>query len=384
MPTRNKISPFNYIAIGICVIDAHYQIQCWNHALEVLTDIKMEDAVGRYLYDFYPDFQKTINKMRISDVVNGGAPSIFTSSLNKSLFAPKKRLQSVFYYDILASHFPLENDENGALFSVIDRSNLYRKIVEFKKTKDQALKEVEYRKTVEKTLKHENESKDKFISIMAHDIRNPLGVIQGVSDFLIKSYGDLDKEEVLDFLEGINNSSKTLNDLITDLLTWARSQRNNIELNLADNNLYDLVNEDIRLLAQPAKSKSITVQNNIAKDTIIPFDRNMLSTVIRNLISNAIKFTYNGGNIFIECQEKGNYFEVSIKDDGIGIKPEDMQKLFLIGESKSTKGTNNESGTGLGLILCKEFIKNHKGEIWVESELGKGSTFKFTIPISIS
>lgn len=382
MTNNNQIKLFNYVSVGICVVDIDFKILCWNNSLANLTKIEPEEAVGKYLHDFYPEFLKTINVMRINDVALGGPPAIFSASLNKSLFAPFKQNNENYYFEIVASSLTIDNsDEKLVIFSVEDRTSLYKKVIDYKQVKDLALVEIEQRKKVEESLKLANQSKDKFISIMAHDIKNPLGVIQGVSDFLSKSYKELEEEEIQEFLDGMFQSSKKLNSLINDLLTWARTQNGRLNVNLSDHNLYNITNHVFDLLQSNAEKKSIRMINKVAPDVIVNIDHFMIDTVIRNLTSNAIKFTNHGGKIEVNATKNENHYLISVDDTGVGISEEDISKLFSLGESKSKPGTNQEEGTGLGLLLCKEFVNLHKGRIWVESELGKGSSFKFSIPI---
>lgn len=383
--TSKKLNVFNYVAVGICVIDSNYEIICWNNSLAQLTNIEPEEAIGKYLYDLYPEFQKRINLLRIKDVASGGPPAIFSASLNKTLFAPILKIDPQYYYEIIASSLPIENEEsNYIIFTVEDKTALYKKVSDYKQVKDLALIEIEQRKIVEESLKLANQSKDKFISIMAHDIKNPLGVIQSVSDFLMKSYEELNKDELKEFLNGMYHSSKKLNELINDLLIWARSQSGKLTISKTDINLKDLINDEVNLLYNTALNKSIELLTNVDDEIIINLDKNMIQTTLRNLISNAIKFTYNGGKVSIGAVIQDGYCVVSVVDNGIGISETNKLKLFNLGESITTQGTNEESGTGLGLLLCKEFIELHKGKIWLESELGKGSKFYFSIPISQS
>ncbi len=384
MIKNQYISLFIFVSVGICVIDIDYKILLWNNSLAGLTNIKPDDAIGNYLYDFYPEFKKKINLLRVNDVALGGPPAIFSASLNKTLFAPiNNNNNESYYYEIVATSLNTEPDiEKLVIFSIEDRTSLYTKVMDYKRVKDLALIEIEQRKVIEESLKLANQSKDKFISIMAHDIKNPLGVIQSVSDFLVKTFDELDKDEILQFLNGMYQSSKKLNGLINDLLAWGRTQSGSQNVNLSDNNFYDLTNEVIDLLKLNAEKKSIKLINKVSPHIIISYDNFMINTVVRNLASNAIKFTNIGGIVTISCLKIEENYVISVEDNGVGISPNDASKLFVLGESKSRPGTDNEDGTGLGLLLTKEFIAIHKGRIWVESELGKGSIFKFTIPIT--
>ncbi len=164
------------------------------------------------------------------------------------------------------------------------------------------------------------------------------------------------------------------------MLLWSRTQKGNIDFNPEKINLFLTINETCELLKQSAENKLIKIINEVPENVFVEADNNMLSTIFRNLISNAIKFTYKNGNIILEAQKNHQFIEITIKDSGIGISKEIQLKLFDISENISTEGTGNETGTGLGLILCKEFVEKHGGKIRVESEIGKGSSFIFTIP----
>ena len=249
-----------------------------------------------------------------------------------------------------------------------------------RKKAELALKESEVR------LRESNKTKDKFFSIIAHDLKNPFNAMLGFSELLINNFDEYDTKDQKKFINNIYNSAQKSNKLLEDLLLWSRVQRGAIEYNPKNENLYLLFNETIELLSQLAKNKSISLKNEVSKNIFVKADKNMLLTILRNLISNAIKFTLKNGEIVIGVctitnENNQKFTEISIKDNGVGIETEIQSKLFSISEDISTKGTENETGTGLGLILCKEFVEKHGGKIWVESEVGKGSKFIFTIPI---
>ena len=243
------------------------------------------------------------------------------------------------------------------------------------------------RKRFELTLKenearlHElNATKDKFFSIIAHDLKNPFNAIIGFSNLLIDQVKDKDYEGIDEYATIIKDSSLRAMSLLNNLLIWSRSQTGRIEFNPEYFELVKLIIEVTELLNDSAKQKSIEISSELPHNILVLADKEMISTVLRNLISNAIKFTHPDGRITVSAhlQEEGWVLEVG--DNGMGIKKEFIPKLFRIEESYSTKGTHDELGTGLGLLLCKEFISKHKGKIWVESEYGKGSKFSFLIP----
>jgi signal transduction histidine kinase len=229
-----------------------------------------------------------------------------------------------------------------------------------------------------------NATKDKFFSIIAHDLKSPFNSMLGFSEILNENFDEYDTQKQKKFISLIYQELQGTYKLLENLLYWSRSQRGTIDFKPKKLNLYLLVSETTELLIQLAKNKSINLINQIPKNINVEADRDMLLTIIRNLISNAIKFTPKGGEISMKAtQTKDDKFvQILVTDNGVGISKETQSKLFDIGENTSTKGTENESGTGLGLILCKEFVEKHGGKIWVESELGKGSNFKFTLPLN--
>jgi len=222
--------------------------------------------------------------------------------------------------------------------------------------------------------------KDKVFSIIAHDLKSPFNSIMGFSELLIDQINAKDYDGIEEYAKIIGQSSQRAMDLLINLLEWARAQTGRMEFNPQVFDLVDLIGENLKLFYVIASQKEITI-NKVLPDKITVFaDKPMIATVLRNLISNAIKFTKQSGEITIFAERFAQETRVSVSDNGIGISSERLKKLFCIDQSESTRGTNNETGTGLGLILCKEFVEKHGGKIWVESEIGKGSTFFFEIP----
>jgi signal transduction histidine kinase len=227
-----------------------------------------------------------------------------------------------------------------------------------------------------------NATKDKFFSIIAHDLKNPINAFSGIATFINDRFDDLSREELKEFVTDIKNSSKHLYELLENLLTWSRAQRGKFQFHPTMMDLSQIINNNIYLNKINAENKNIGIITEIGPGTECFADPNMINTVVRNLLSNAIKFTPDSGKIFFKAAEDGKFLKVSIIDTGVGISPENIDKLFRIDVHHTTMGTSAEKGTGLGLILCKEFIKKHGGEIWVESEPGKGSEFLFTLPLT--
>ncbi len=234
----------------------------------------------------------------------------------------------------------------------------------------------------EDELRELNAQKDKFFSIIAHDLRSPFNSIIGYSELLLEQVRMEDYDGIDKFAGIITKSSKQAMDLLSNLLEWAYSQTGKMAFDQEQIVLNTLIKKGLLLFDNIAAQKSITIKNDVPESLIIFADKSMISTVIRNLISNAIKFTREGGEVVVSARQNPEEVQVSVKDNGIGIAPGRAKQLFSFDTNISTPGTNKEKGTGLGLILCKEFIEKHGGSLWVESDEGKGSTFSFTLPCS--
>ena len=226
-----------------------------------------------------------------------------------------------------------------------------------------------------------NATKDKFFSIIAHDLRGPIGTFKNILEQLLLNFNDFHENEKIESLTLLNNDSKKIMELLDDLLTWARTKSGKISFNPQEINLKFIIENIINLNMQTASKKNISLIS-VSNDNSNCFaDVNMVSTILRNLIINAIKFTKEYGRIIIPTHISDDFIEISVKDDGVGMTDEQIDKLFKVDKTLSTPGTNNEKGTGLGLILCKEFTVINGGTISVESKIGIGSTFSFTLPL---
>ena len=234
----------------------------------------------------------------------------------------------------------------------------------------------------EKQLRELNVTKDKFFSIISHDLRSPFNSLLGFTDLLLENYDSFNNEERKLMIESLNASSKKTYLLLENLLTWSRSQTGSIKFSPEEIQIKTLIHEIISLSQPAAENKNIGLIDNTEADQLVCADKNMLSTVLQNLITNAIKFTLKNGSVTISSKKskQEDFIELSISDTGVGIPIDRIDDLFLIDKSVSTLGTEKEQGTGLGLILCKEFVEKLGGEIWTESEVGKGSQFIFTLP----
>ncbi len=233
-----------------------------------------------------------------------------------------------------------------------------------------------------KQLQDINSIKDKFFGIIAHDLRNPFIVINGMSELLLANYKKFDQEKKIKYISSIASSSKTASQLLENLLLWARSQSDTIQFLVEDIVLEPFLNNMASDLSASLAAKDIALDIIIDNPEIVKADRYMLSFIVRNLVGNAIKFSERNQAIQIKAQKNKNSTVICVSDHGVGIHKRDQKKLFAISEKFTMPGTENEIGSGLGLLLCKEFVERNKGEIWVESEVGQGSSFYFSLPLT--
>ncbi|HZL08715.1 MAG TPA: PAS domain-containing sensor histidine kinase [Prolixibacteraceae bacterium] len=231
-------------------------------------------------------------------------------------------------------------------------------------------------------LQELNATKDKFLSIIAHDLKNPFNAILGFTDLMLKNYHLFDDETFLKGLKTIESASNHAYKLLENLLIWSQNQNGQRQFTPESLNLKSQVTESLSLVESAAITKEINIVIRIRKDIHIFADKNMIDSILRNLISNSIKFSNKGGKVKITAIAVNQELHISVSDNGVGISPDKHSSIFEIGKRSNTIGTDNEQGTGLGLILCKDFTTRHGGEIWLESTPGKGSKFTFSLPLN--
>ena len=234
----------------------------------------------------------------------------------------------------------------------------------------------------QKSLEETNQTKDKFFNIIAHDLKGPFTSFLAITDILTNDPESLNEDQKIHFLKSLNSSAVYLESLLDNLLQWARTQSGTLEVNARCIIVEDLVRQNLKIISINAQNKELELLNEIEEDISVFADSNLLNTVFRNLISNAVKFSKSGGQVVISSRKtEDKMMEFSVRDQGIGIAEEDIEKLFRIDVSTKTIGESNEKGTGFGLILCKDFVEKQGGSIRVKSELNVGTTFSFTLPL---
>ncbi len=225
-----------------------------------------------------------------------------------------------------------------------------------------------------------NATKDRLFSIIGHDLKNPFNAIIGFSQLLKNNYQDYDSTKQKEIINSIYQAGESAYNLLTNLLEWARMQSGHIDFKPRNIELKKIIDNVVMLYSGLAKEKGINLFSGVITDMFLFADENMLSSTLQNLISNALKFTPEGGTVHIMAKYQDENVEVTVSDNGLGMKAEDLKKLFKIEENFTKHGTNGEFGTGLGLLLCKDFVEKNGGSITVESTPKEGSDFIFTIP----
>lgn len=237
-------------------------------------------------------------------------------------------------------------------------------------------------KTVEE-LRESNLTKDHFVSILAHDLKNPISAITGITEFLKDNFARMDKKDVYEYMEGIHKSSGAVYDLLLNLLTWSMAQSGKIDFKPSVFNIGELVKKNLFLLEQQSANKNIKLINQIEERFYVEADYNMVDAALRNVVSNSIKFTEYNGQVVIRARILDDKVEVIVTDNGKGMSEEQLEDLFQVDKNKIGKGTAGETGTGLGLVICKEFIHRNSGDIKIESTLGEGTTTYIALPQAV-
>lgn len=231
-----------------------------------------------------------------------------------------------------------------------------------------------------KELKEINVSKDKFLSIIAHDLRNPFGAIIGFSDLMLKNFPEIDDNTLHKGLKTIENAANQAHKLLENLLIWSRNQTGMYKFTPEVINMKERIVQALKVAKGNASIKDIKLSSDINGNFLVYSDKDMIDTILRNLVSNAIKYTRKGGKVKVSAKTNTNKVEITVADNGVGIPTNKQSEIFQIDKRTNTFGTEKEEGTGLGLIICKDFLARNGGQIWVESTLEMGSKFTFSLP----
>lgn len=335
------------------------QITFHNKAIEDIFEAPLAEIQEKKYYHYMlpkdKEFAKKLHEERLQ-----GKSAVF----EHGFITPKGKL--VFLECSVTPLFDEDGSVNGSFGiarDITDRKNAEQKLKESKLE-----------------LEDQIHLKDKFLSIIAHDLRDPFNILIGYSDLILNQLNDVDQEKLEKYIQAINISSNNAYNLLNNLLDWSKSESRKINYTPEEFNISKTIDHVVASLNYAASAKEIMIRKKYEDHILVYCDENMLKTVLRNLIGNAIKFSYKKSELFIKVSTEKHQLIVSIADTGIGMNEETLEKIFLP-ESQFTKpGTVNERGTGLGLKISKEFVTEWGGRIWVDSTFGKGSTFSFSIP----
>ena len=347
--------------VAIAILSGRHIVYANPYAVKMLGASSENELKSRYVFDFISSEFAERLKDTIQKIMKRG--EIVEVSNEKLTTLDGKRL------DVEITAIPVYYLDKPAIHIVI------RDVTELNKKEEE-------RENYTEKLKKMNETKDKFLSLISHDLKSPFNSMMGYTEILKNEIDDLSKEERDIFIGSIYESTRHIYNLLNDLLEFSRFYLGMIKIEPRAINIRKLVDDNIEFLSNAARQKGISLKNCINRDFMVLAEEDMISSVLRNLITNSIKFTASGGKIKISAEPDQDHLDISVSDNGIGMDKATMETLFDIVSKKSKPGTHEEEGTGLGLILAKEFVEKNGGQISVESEPGKGTTFTFNLPFS--
>jgi PAS domain S-box-containing protein len=374
------VSAFDQMIEAVFISDMNGKIEIVNYAGCRLLDYEEVELIGRSLKEFLSD-QQSANCLGFENSESAYKAECFLVKKDQTCFHAEIWKQSLsdgriiqIVRDITGQKEELERIEDLLSEIKYERDLLEEQSAELVVLSNQ----LEQSEQVQKEL---NAEKDKFFSIIAHDLKSPFAGIMGYTALLLDEFDSLSKEEMRDFVSSLDKLSRNTFKLIENLLEWARLQTGKMKYNPTKIQLYESTLYAVSLVSANAERKEIRIINEIKDDPFVKADERMLNSVLENLLSNAIKFTPRGGSITISSSAVNIFYEVSIADTGVGMSPEVIEKIFRIDTNHTTLGTEQEKGTGLGVVLCKEMMERQGGALKVESKLGMGTKFSFILPI---
>jgi PAS domain S-box-containing protein len=379
----------NYANAPIIVWDTDTSIQLFNHAFEHLTGYSSSEVEGKKLDLLFPSDSLQESNAKIKDALTENWKTIEIPILTKDKEIRIVLWNSANIYD---------TDKKSVLSTIAQGNDITERInaeqIVKERTKDLEVANIQLKEELrerflaqealrksEAQLKDLNATKDKFFNIVAHDLKNPFTSLIGSSELLFRNIDKMDNEKIKTLALILNDASKNGYAILQNLLDWSRSQTGLLKFNPENINLKMLIDEHILNLEQISSNKEIKIHSEVKDDLFIYGDKNMIKTILRNLLSNAVKYSHRSGKVIVDATVNDLEVVILVKDNGIGIPEENINKIFRIDAKYSAPGTENEQGTGLGLKLCKEFVEKQGGKIWVESIENKGSEFKFSIPV---
>lgn len=388
----------DFLPDGAFAVNKKKEIIAWNHEYEKLSGVKAEKMIGKKDYEYAIPFYGERRPVLIDflDKSYESAKHFYPNLVIKenTLVAETEVTlpdgNSAVLWVKAGNVYNANGDVIGAIEVVRDITKiknyeaeivcLLEKLTNTNVSLEESVKQKDYLinelNNANDQLTQLNAEKDKFFSVISHDLRSPLSGFLSLSEMIIEERLKLSKQQIVDYVNTLYHSANQLYELLENLLEWSRVQLGNVKCNLRVLNLKEIISDNISLISTKADTKKISIYNMVDSSINVKADSNMLNAIIRNLMSNAVKFTYNDGSIFLRSsiEENGNII-LKIQDTGMGIPKVILDNLFVIGSNTSRRGTNDESSSGLGLLLCKEYADRIDADLKVESEVEKGSTF---------
>jgi two-component system, sensor histidine kinase and response regulator len=362
-------------SLFVALFSAHNELLFANRAMESL----IGDEAYKSLIN--PSFEKLKSLDNSSTLIFDGFLTLGKKNSNDtSIYAQVYRKEDKLL--VLGGVNVSKLFEQSKTMQQLNReiSNLQSALLKEKYTLESTLSNLNDANT---ELKRQSASRDKLFSIIAHDLRNPFLALMGFSELMMDNTATYSHADMVKFAQQMNHVAKNTYVLLENLLEWSRLQTGNLRPNMVNVDSEMLVDEIVTFSIPMFEAKNITLNTICCKNEFVPADKQLILIVLRNLLSNALKFTHPNGNVTVETCRTGKFVQISVTDNGTGIDPVFLGKLFSFEHNFSIPGTANELGSGLGLMLCKEIIGIHGGSIWVESQSGKGSSFIFTLPVSV-
>ena len=364
----------------------------WNNAAARILGFSEKEALGKNFYDMMlPHTSIDLYKTPFKEYYSTGKGELLDQFVELTYY---RHDEDMMHLELYFNNFQLNGKDHACMIlrdatlrketegefeRIIEELHISRELIENNANEFNILN-MQLSESKEK-LKELNSSKDKFFSIIAHDLKGPFQGLLGYSQLLSDNLDGLSKDEIKDFSGELHDSASQLFKLLENLLEWSRIQRGVMEFNPQNIYLSQIAEMSVEILTPGAAQKKVKIINDVPEELQAFADLNMVNTVIRNLLSNAIKFTGEDGRIVISAMKADDYFvQVSVSDNGVGMDEEVKNSIFRIDKHHSQSGTNGESGTGLGLVLCKDLVEKNEGTITVESNLNEGSNFIFTLP----
>lgn len=358
---------------GHIITNYDLKVTSLNNVIEQWTKDDFTSVIDCQLMDVFPELEGM--ESLLQQIIAGEVEPLTLTKVRRQSDRGK-----TLYLDLYLE--PLPMSDNHLSVQIIDVSEQARLAQELTQERNELRLNVEQRKRVEAALRAANASKDKFFSILAHDLRDPLHGFMAYTELLRTEPNSLDPSELEQTFTMINESARNLYKLLENLLTWSRIQTGILKCTPRMLDLRELADQHVSLFKQRAEQKQLRLSHEVAENSLVQADYDMISTVFRNLISNALKFTAADGQIIIKAASaiEAPFYQISVHDEGVGLSPQAQAKIFRIDEKHVSTGTSGELGTGLGLLLCKELVEENGGKIWIDSQVGAGSTFHFTLP----